>query len=256
MSWNVNGIRACSGKGLFDFVSKIKPDFVCLQEIKAMKEQCTQIQRSPFLPHEVWHSAERPGYSGVLTMASNENSHGLKWSTTIGMGHPLIDREGRVLITDLGRAFLLNMYFPNGAMSEERHQFKMEFLKKILKFFKKLDREKPLILTGDFNIAHQSIDIHDPIGLEGESGFKPEERAWMNELLGSGFVDTFRDKYPEAKDQYSWWSYLQAARRRNKGWRIDYFIVSERLKKQIKEIKMHQDVMGSDHCPLTFTVEL
>jgi len=199
---------------------------------------------------EYWHPAERPGYSGVLTMA-----HDVPKEVILGMGEPEFDREGRVLISDHGDFLLLNMYFPNGGSGEERHLYKMKFLDRILKFFKKLEKKKPLILTGDFNIAHRAIDIHDPVRLDGESGFKPEERAWMDSLAASGFVDLYRVKYPETKDSYTWWSYRQGARRRNKGWRIDYFWASESLAKRLRSIRHATDVMGSDHCPLILEIE-
>jgi exodeoxyribonuclease-3 len=147
------------------------------------------------------------------------------------------------------------MYFPNGGSGEERHLFKMKYLEDILTFFKRLDKKSPLILTGDFNIAHRPIDIHDPVGLDGESGFKPEEREWMDKFVASGFVDVFRYFFPDRAEEYSWWSYRQASRRRNKGWRIDYFFVSERLKSRLKSIRMDQQTMGSDHCPLVLEIE-
>lgn len=224
ISWNVNGIRACSEKGLFQFVQKAKPNILCVQEVKAKPEQFEETKRPRNYNEEVWHSAERPGYSGVYNLSTK------KLDSQIGMGDKKFDVEGRVLVTDLGKAYLLNMYFPNGAMSDDRHNYKMDFLKKILKFFKKLDKEKPLILTGDFNIAHKPIDIHDPVRLDGTSGYRPEERTWMDELVAAGFTDAFRMLHPDWKDQYTWWSYRMGARRRNRGWRIDYFFVSDRLK--------------------------
>jgi len=245
ISWNVNGIRACSKKGFFDFLERESPDVVCLQETKAHREQCAEIESDLSIYVNLWHSAERPGYSGVA------NLHRVSpISHRLGCGIPEFDREGRVLVTEHESFFLMNMYFPNGGSGEERHLFKMDFLEKIVPFFKKLECQKPLILTGDFNIAHREIDIHDPVRLDGESGFKPEERAWMDHFVGQGFVDCFRLKHGEVKDQYSWWSYRQGARNRNKGWRIDYFFVSEALAPSVKRCEMLQKIEGSDHCPL------
>jgi exodeoxyribonuclease-3 len=250
ISWNVNGVRACSTKGLFDFMKKQKPDLLCIQETKAREEQASEIKRPNFVIDENWHPAERPGYSGVANFANK------KFKTTLGMGDMKFDQEGRVLVTDLGKAYLLNMYFPNGAMNDGRHFYKMDFLDKILKFFKKLDKEKPLILTGDFNIAHKAVDIHDPVRLDGTSGFKPEERAWMDKLVKAGFTDVYRHLNPDAKDHYTWWSYRMGARKRNKGWRIDYFFVSDRIINKVEDMKQHEDTLGSDHCPLALKIAI
>ncbi len=249
ISWNVNGIRACSKKGLFDYLRRESPDVTCLQESKAFQEQCEEMASDLENYHQIWHSAERPGYSGVVNLHKKKPE-----SQNLGMGLSKFDQEGRVLITDHGKFKLLNMYFPNGGSGEERHLFKMDFLKKIFAYFKTLEREKPLVLTGDFNIAHKNIDIHDPVRLDGESGFKPEERAWMDQLVGAGFVDAFRVRYPDAKDRYTWWSYRQGSRRRNKGWRIDYFFVSQSLASSIQEIRLDDQIEGSDHCPLVLTL--
>lgn len=249
ISWNVNGIRACSKKGLFDYLEKQKADVVCLQETKAMREQCDEIETELSRYEQSWHSAERPGYSGVANLYRQSPR-----SVRLGMGLSEVDREGRVLISDHEDFLVLNMYFPNGGSGEERHLFKMKFLSKILPFFKKLEKEKPLILTGDFNIAHKEIDIHDPVRLDGESGFKPEERAWMDDLVKAGFIDTFRHFAPEKADEYSWWSYRQGSRRRNKGWRIDYFFASPALLPRIKAMRMDQKIEGSDHCPLVLEI--
>lgn len=247
LCWNVNGIRACVKKGLLDLLKKEKPDIACFQEIKAFEHQCADIREFLKLPEQCWHPAKRPGYSGVMT------AHVKSVETRTSCEAQKFDDEGRVLISDLGSAYLFNMYFPNGA---ERHEFKMDFLAHILPFFKKLDREKPLILTGDFNIAHKAIDIHDPVRLDGTSGFKPEEREWMDSFVAAGFTDTFRHVHGDKPHEYSWWSYRQAARERNKGWRIDYFFVSDRLKDKVRDMRMLQKVEGSDHCPLILHLDL
>jgi exodeoxyribonuclease-3 len=250
VTWNVNGVRACASKTLYQFLESENPDIMGLQEIKANVEQCAEIQSKLNNYRQEWHSAERPGYSGVMNLFRQTPKN-----IRVGCGMDHIDKEGRVLISDHDDFLFLNMYFPNGAASDERHEYKMAYLFKILKFFRKLDREKPLVLSGDFNIAHKAIDIHDPVRLDGTSGFKPEEREWMDDLVNSGFVDAYRHLHPNAKDQYSWWSYRQMARQRNKGWRIDYFFVSERIKNKIRDIKMHQSVGGSDHCPLSLVLD-
>jgi len=250
LSWNVNGIRACVKKGLIPFLNAQKADFVCLQEVKASEEQVEEALK-PLKGYEICcHSAERPGYSGVLTLHRKRAR-----SIQCGVGQKKIDQEGRVILSNLGEVLLINTYYPNGAMNEERHLFKMRFMKNILEFYRKLDQEKPLILGGDFNIAHKSIDIHDPVRLDGTSGFKPEERAWLDDLLKAGFVDSFRALNPQKKAQYSWWSYRQGSRKRNKGWRIDYFFISEKLRKQIIKAEIHAEIMGSDHCPISLILK-
>jgi exodeoxyribonuclease-3 len=249
ISWNVNGIRACETKGLSQFIRNENPDIVCLQEVKAQEIQCVQIMHAFEGYEAVWHPAERPGYSGVLTMYRQKPGE-----VNLGMGEVKFDSEGRVLWSAHNDFFLVNLYFPNGGSGELRHRYKMEFLEKILDFFKRLDRKKPVIMTGDFNIAHKAVDIHDPVRLDGTSGFMPEERSWMDSLIDSGFRDTYRYLHPEEKEKYSWWSYRQESRRRNKGWRIDYFFISERAKDRVERSELHPEVQGSDHCPLSLVI--
>jgi len=251
VSWNVNGIRACARQELEQFLRAEDPDIVCLQEIKATYEQCRGLEIWQNLPKYdlACHSAVRPGYSGVLTLIKHQSVR-----CRIGCGEPRFDAEGRVVVSDFGTFCLANLYFPNGGSGPLRHDFKMQFLIYILEFFSALDKEKPLLMTGDFNIAHKPIDIHDPIRLNGMSGFMPVEREWMDLLIARGFVDTFRYLNPSLRDQYSWWSYRQGARRRNKGWRIDYFFISERWKGKVLRSVMYRDVKGSDHCPLGLTL--
>jgi exodeoxyribonuclease-3 len=244
ISWNVNGIRACLNKGLTDFMASSKADFFCLQETKASPDQV----ESSAIPYSksVWASAEKKGYSGCATFTNLESC---KLSNLLGI--PAYDREGRATIAKHPDFTLVNMYFPNGAASEERHHFKMKFLDEILVYFKKLEEKQgPLIICGDYNIAHTEIDIHDPIRNKDSSGFLPEERAWMSKFIENGFIDTFRLIHQGKKDQYTWWSFRQASRARNKGWRIDYICVSESLKSAIKSAKIHPLVQGSDHCPV------
>ncbi|TVQ79906.1 MAG: exodeoxyribonuclease III [Bradymonadales bacterium] len=250
LSWNVNGFRAACKKGLVQTLQDIKPDIAGIQELKAYREQCEDFSAASLDYREDWHSAERPGYSGVGLFWRGPES----WKATSGMGLSEVDREGRVQILETEDLSLVNVYVPNGAASEERHFFKMEFLDQFLEWLRALDQKKPVVLFGDLNIAHREIDIHDPVRLDGTSGFKPEERDWVTKLLKAGFVDAFREKHPEARDEYSWWSYRAGARQRNKGWRIDYFVVSERIRNRIKRIEMAQQITGSDHCPLILEI--
>lgn len=231
------------------YLAAQKPDFICLQELKAFEDQVPDMQTENSGLRGLWHSAERPGYSGVATLFPEEFG---KHET--GMGSSKIDAEGRVIVSDLSDFYLINTYVPNGAASDSRHEFKMNFMESFLEFLSDLDKKKPVIWTGDVNIAHKPVDIHDPVRLDGTSGFKPEERLWMDQVMQAGFRDVFREHHPSSEDNYSWWSYRAGARARNKGWRIDYFIVSERLLPKVKRIEMHQAVQGSDHCPLLLEI--
>lgn len=246
VSWNVNGIRACLNKGLLDFLSKQKIDIFCIQETKAHREQVSLEDKEFGFTESYWSEAEKKGYSGTATFVKKLSvPHKLK------LGVKKFDNEGRFVITDHGEFVLYNIYFPNGAASDERHFFKMDFLEEINKHMKKqLKSGKEIILVGDYNIARTAIDIHAPKRLDGTSGFKPEEREWFQSFLDIGFTDTFRFKNPEKLDMYSWWSYRAGARERNKGWRIDYICVSEGLKSRIKKAEILTDIMGSDHCPI------
>ena len=235
------------------WVEKTKPDYLCLQETKAEESQVEFSLESPLgRMHSAWSSAEKKGYSGTAIFTPHKNS-----PLENLMGEPNYDREGRATFAHLKDFTLVNLYFPNGAASEERHRFKMNFLDQLLPWLKALESKKgPLVIVGDYNIAHQEIDIHDPIRNKDSSGFLPEERAWMTRFLESGFVDTFRFLHPDKKDQYSWWSFRQASRERNKGWRIDYISVSDSLKKSIRSAAIHSDVLGSDHCPISVELDL
>lgn len=250
VSWNVNGIRACVKKGLLDFLKDEKPDVFLAQELKAFQDQCPEMANESSGYLDFWNSAERPGYSGVGSFFKEKPK-----SVQAGMGIEMFDREGRIHLTDLGSIYLINSYFPNGAASDERHFFKMRYLDRFLRWIKDLNQVKPVILAGDINIAHREQDIHDPVRLDGTSGFKPEEREWMDSLFSNGFIDAYRILYPDLEDQYSWWSYRAGARPRNKGWRIDYFILSEKLDREIKEVRMLKNIEGSDHCPIVLELK-
>lgn len=253
VSWNVNGIRACLGKGLDQVVEEMDADFFCLQESKAHPSQ-VELQTYPRL-HKLastWSSAVKKGYSGTVTFTPHAK---VELSPTMGID--LYDQEGRATIAFAKGFTLVNLYIPNGAASDERHHFKMKFLDDLLPWLKKLEKERgPLVIVGDYNIAHTEIDIHDPKSNQDSSGFRPEERAWMTKFLANGFVDTFRLLNPGKKDQYSWWSFRQRSRERNKGWRIDYICVSQALENKIRAADIHPNVMGSDHCPISLELKL
>ena len=250
--WNVNGIRACLTKGFDEAAKNFDADFLCVQETKASPEQVT-FTEAPFLSRQqsTWSSAEKKGYSGVAIFTPHRSE------LTNRMGILPYDVEGRVTLA-FGKGFtLVNIYFPNGAASEERHWFKMKFLDDLIPWLKKLESERgPLIVVGDYNIAHTEIDIHDPVSNKDSSGFKPEERAWMSKFLAQGFVDTFRAFYPDKKEEYSWWSFRQNSRARNKGWRIDYICVSQSLENKLRGAAIHQNIFGSDHCPISLEIQV
>ena len=253
VSWNVNGIRACLDKGLEKVVSEMDADFFCLQESKAHPEQVPL----PTYPHlhslaSTWASAEKKGYSGTVTFTPHK-----KVELRSSMGVAPYDLEGRANVVFAPKFTLVNLYFPNGAASPERHNFKMRFLAELTPWLKKLEKERgPLVVCGDYNIAHTEIDIHDPVSNRQSSGFLPEEREWMTQFLAAGFIDTFRHTHPGLRDQYSWWSFRQRSRERNKGWRLDYICVSQSLEDKIRQADIHPNVMGSDHCPVSLELAL
>jgi exodeoxyribonuclease-3 len=247
LSWNVNGIRAVIRKGFLNFLKTKKPDVLCLQEIKIAKAARAN-ENFDFPGYvEFWNSAKRPGYSGTVILAREGTGTNyrpkLKW-----------DDEGRIQALDMGKFYLVNVYFPNANHELSRLDFKIRFNNKLLSYLKKLEKSKPLIICGDFNVAHQEIDLARPKDNVGNPGFTNKERAWMTKFLASGFVDTFRHLYPN-KIQYSWWSYKFTARARNIGWRIDYFCVSRKLIKNVKTAYMLDKIMGSDHCPVGIELE-
>ena len=251
ISYNVNGIRAATNKGLLDWIKENDFDIVSVQEIKAMKEQAPLAQIEEMGYHHHWHSAEKKGYSGVATFSKKAPDN-----VVIGCGIEKYDREGRIIRTDFGEVTLLNCYFPSGTMGGPRQDFKYEFLDDFFFWINDLKKERPnLIIGGDYNIAHTEMDIHNPKSNKNSSGFLPEERAWMTKWFESGFIDAFRHKNPELV-QYSWWSYRANARANNKGWRIDYQSVSEPLKDKIKESYQIKDAVHSDHCPVFLDIEI
>lgn len=254
LSWNVNGIRAAIKKGFQDFLKKEKPDILCLQEIK-ISESTRKDEQFDFPNYnEYWNSAERPGYSGTALLVKSKKLN--VESIHNGFGVDEFDKEGRVQTLDLGSPFLrgkgfylVNVYFPNANHELSRLQYKLEFNNILLKHLKKLEKKKPVIVCGDFNVAHQEIDLARPKDNVGNPGFTYEEREWMDKFLQAGFIDTFRHQHPK-KQEYSWWSYRFNARARNIGWRIDYFCVSAKIVKNVKKSFILNNVLGSDHCPV------
>lgn len=245
ISYNVNGIRAAERKGLSQWLEEETPDVLCLQELKANQSDVDLSVFENLGYHIYWHSAEKKGYSGVgiFTKVKPQN-------VEIGCNMDIYDREGRVIRADFGEFSILNTYMPSGSSGDSRQDFKMKWLADFKNYIQKLKKDFPkLLVCGDYNICHQAIDIHDPVRNKNSSGFLPEEREWMTEFLSDGFVDTFRHLHKEP-DQYSWWSYRAAARERNKGWRIDYHMITEELKSRLISANILQHVKHSDHCPI------
>jgi exodeoxyribonuclease-3 len=242
VSWNVNGLRAALTKGFLDFFRACDADYFCLQETKMQRGQA-EIDLAGY--HEYWHSAVKKGYSGTAIFCKKE-----PLSVDYGIGLPEFEGEGRVITLDTGDFYLVNCYTPNAQRELTRLDFRMAWEDAFREYLMGLDAKKPVVLCGDLNVAHRPIDLKNPKTNEGNAGFTPQERDKMTALLGSGFVDTFRHLHPDEKDAYSWWSYMFKARERNTGWRIDYFIVSDRLKDRIAHAGIRPDVFGSDHCPV------
>ena len=250
ITWNVNGIRAAHGKGALDWAFAQKPDVLCLQEIKARPVQLTDEQRNVPGYEAIWNPAERPGYSGVATFTSAS-----PLDYELGLATPRFDVEGRVIRTRHPGFLLFNIYFPNGQRGRERVDYKLDFYARLLEVCDSLHAAgENIIITGDFNTAHMPIDLKNPEENETTSGFMPEEREWVQKFLDHGFVDVYRRLYPE-KVQYTWWTYRFAARQRGIGWRIDYFLVSEKLAPRVRDVVIHEDVTGSDHCPVELVLE-
>lgn len=249
-TWNVNGLRAAFGKGMLDWVQLHSPDILCLQEIKVRPEQLTEEQRFPPGYHAIWNPALRPGYSGVATWMQDK-----PLEETLGLGDPYFDVEGRVIRTRHPGFLLYNIYFPNGQRGQERVDYKLQFYARLLEVCDRLHAAgESIVIAGDFNTAHKPIDLKNPEENESTSGFLPEERAWIDRYIEHGFVDAYRFLYPE-RVQYSWWTYRFGARRRGIGWRLDYFLISKALLPRLRDVVVHDDVPGSDHCPVTLWIE-
>lgn len=248
ISWNVNGLRACLNKGFEDIFNSFNADVFCLQEIK-LKEGQTDFAPEGY--HCYWNYAEKAGYSGTA-MFSKEKP----LSVTYGIGISEHDNEGRVITAEFENAYVVTCYTPNSQDGLKRLDYRMKWEDDFRLYLKSLEKTKPVVLCGDLNVAHNEIDLKNPKTNRKNAGFSDEERAKMTELLDSGFIDSFRYFYPNAEGEYSWWSYRFKAREKNAGWRIDYFIVSNTLVPKLDDAKIHQEIFGSDHCPVELTVDI
>lgn len=252
ISYNVNGIRAAIKKGLLDWLATNPADVICLQETKATNADIDVKQLEDAGYHHHWFSAQKKGYSGVAVFTKIKPD-----SVKTGTGYEMSDFEGRVIELQFGDVKLINAYFPSGTSGDERQTYKYQWLDEMQDYLDKLKKKNPkIILCGDYNIAHNEIDIHDPKGNKKSSGFLPEEREWMTKFLDSGWIDTFRVFHPEPH-RYSWWSQrFPSVRLNNKGWRIDYINVTEPLRKQLVDAEIYPDVKHSDHCPVYLEIKI
>ena len=250
-SYNVNGIRAALTKGLADWVAQEKPDVLCLQETKAQPEQIDQALFERLGYHGYYYSAEKKGYSGVAVLCKQQPKQ-----VTYGLGIPEYDAEGRAIRVDFDQVSILCVYIPSGTSGEVRQAFKMEFLSRFADYVAELRKTCPnLLVCGDYNIAHEERDINHPERQIGVSGFLPEEREWLTGFLATGMIDTFREYDPRG-EQYSWWSYRGGARSRNAGWRIDYLLAAEPLRRHLKAGGICQQAVHSDHCPVFVELDI
>ncbi|EAG1711029.1 exodeoxyribonuclease III [Listeria monocytogenes] len=242
ISWNVNGLRAAVKKGFLEYFEEVDADIFCLQETKLQEGQ---IELDLPAHKDYWNYAVKKGYSGTAIFTKVE-----PLSVQYGLGVPEHDTEGRVITLEFEEFFMVTVYTPNSQAELKRLDYRMTFEDAILEYVKNLDKTKPVVLCGDLNVAHEEIDLKNPKTNRKNAGFSDEERAKFSAFLDAGFIDSFRYFYPDLTDAYSWWSYRMNARARNTGWRIDYFVVSERLKDKLVDAKIHADVLGSDHCPV------
>jgi exodeoxyribonuclease-3 len=251
VSWNVNGIRAASRNGFWDWFHEYQPDMLFLQEVKALPEQLSPEMVTPEGYHSYWMPAERKGYSGVAAFVKD------KPLSVKTMELPEFDSEGRLQILEFESFYVLNGYFPNSQEKGKRIAYKLDFCNALLEICEKLRKTgKGVVICGDYNIAHTEIDLKNPKTNTKNPGFLPEERAWMDAFIAAGYVDTFRMFHPEEPGHYSWWSYRHQAREKDIGWRIDYFSVNEEFQDQVAEAKILKDVHGSDHCPVTLNLSI
>jgi exodeoxyribonuclease III len=248
VSWNVNGLRACVGKGFLDYFNEINADIFCIQETKLQQGQIN-LKLEGY--HQFWNYAVKKGYSGTAVFSKKEPI-----SVQYGIGVEEYDCEGRAITLEYDDFYLVNVYVPNSQRDLARLDFRLSWEDSLREFLLEKDSRKPVILCGDLNVAHHEIDLKNPKSNMKNSGFTSEERGKMTDLLNSGFVDSYRFLYPKKEHVYTWWSYMNKVRERNIGWRIDYFLVSERVKNSIKEAGIHAQVMGSDHCPVILEIEL
>ncbi|MDF2568543.1 MAG: exoA [Sporomusa sp.] len=242
ISWNVNGLRACLGKGFEDFFNSVQADIFCIQETKMQQSQSELVLAGY---DQYWNSAVKKGYSGTAIFTRLK-----PLAVTYGLNMEEHDQEGRIITLEFEQFYLVNVYTPNSQRELLRLDYRIQWECDFRSHLLKLDKNKPVILCGDLNVAHEEIDIKNPKSNRKNAGFTDEERSHMTALLDSGFTDTFRFLYPDKKDAYTWWSYMMNARARNSGWRIDYFVVSNRLRESMKDAFIYPDIMGSDHCPV------
>ena len=247
VSWNVNGLRACLGKGFHEYFDGSAADFFCLQETKLSEGQLS-LPLSAY--HGYWSYAEKKGYSGTAIFAREE-----PLSVAYGVGVPELDREGRLITLEYPGFYLVTCYTPNAQRELARIDHRMAWDEAFRGYLKGLDEKKPVVVCGDLNVAHQEIDLKNPASNRGNAGFSDQERESFQKTLDCGFTDTFRYLHPDATGAYSWWSYMFHAREKNAGWRIDYFLVSHRLAPHIREANIRADIFGSDHCPVELVLE-
>lgn len=247
VSWNVNGLRACLGKGFMDYFNDIDADIFCLQEIKL---QVGQVEMELPGYNQYWNYAVKKGYSGTAIFTKEP-----PLTIAYGMDAEEHDQEGRVITLEMKDFYMITVYTPNSKRGLERLDYRMVWEDHFRAYLKKLEKKKPVIVCGDLNVAHQEIDLKNPKSNRKNAGFTDEERSKMTELLDAGFVDTFRYFYPDRTDAYTWWSNFANSREKNVGWRIDYFVVSEALKPRLKDAGMHPAILGSDHCPVILEME-
>lgn len=251
-SWNVNGLRAVGRKGFLEWLEREQPDIIGLQETKCRPEQLDETLRNPPGYFSYWACAEKPGYSGVALYTRRE-----PLSVTAGLGIDDYDREGRTLVADYGDFVLINAYFPNGSRDHSRLPYKMAYKASFLSYINDLRAAgRSVVFCGDVNTSHREIDLSRPKQNRNTTGFLPEERAWIDEVVAQGYVDTYRALYPDQVGAYTWWAQVTFSREKNVGWRLDYFFVSPDLRPRITSADIHADVLGSDHCPVSLTLDL
>lgn len=248
ISWNVNGLRACVQKGFLDTFHTLDADCFCLQETKLQPEQIS-LDLPGYSQH--WYSAEKKGYSGTALFSKQP-----PMTIRTGIGVPELDTEGRVITAEYPRFFLVTCYTPNAQRGLARLDHRMRWDEAFRAFLQKLDAEKPVIVCGDLNVAHKEIDLKNPASNRGNAGFSDEERESFQRLLDAGFTDSFRYLHPDVTGAYTWWSYMYKARQNNAGWRIDYFLVSDRIRDRIRSAPIYHEILGSDHCPVGLEIEL
>lgn len=246
ISWNVNGFRAVLTKGFMDFFNEVDADIFCLQETKM---QVGQVEVDTPGYHQYWYSADKKGYSGTAIFTKKEPLH-----VTYGIGIDEHDHEGRVITAEFENCFVVTCYTPNSQRELARLSYRMQWEDAFRQYLQALDQKKPVILCGDLNVAHKEIDLKNPKTNRRNAGFSDEERMQFTNLLNAGFVDTFRYFYPDMEEAYTWWSYMFKAREKNTGWRIDYFVISNRLTPELHSASIHKDVFGSDHCPVEIEI--